>query len=89
MYGLERPCAATGLKIKINYRRVWSPLTTMVCVVTSGSATTPIDLTAWSPMERAMASPICVMAASSHTLELRPGSGGGLTNPPAASIRAY
>lgn len=32
--------------------------TSIVCVVTSGSATTPIDLTAWSPMERAMANPI-------------------------------
>mmetsp|Transcript_34962 Transcript_34962/g.63689 ORF Transcript_34962/g.63689 Transcript_34962/m.63689 type:complete len:229 (-) Transcript_34962:890-1576(-) len=56
---------------------------------TSGSGITPMSLTARSPSERAMASPICVISASSHTRALSPGSGGGDTKPPAARMRAF
>mmetsp|Transcript_3843 Transcript_3843/g.5708 ORF Transcript_3843/g.5708 Transcript_3843/m.5708 type:complete len:209 (-) Transcript_3843:572-1198(-) len=56
-------------------------------ICTSGSGITPMCLTAWSPMDRDMARPIWVISGSSHTRALRPGSGGGDTNPPAFSMR--
>mmetsp|Transcript_17985 Transcript_17985/g.41967 ORF Transcript_17985/g.41967 Transcript_17985/m.41967 type:complete len:243 (+) Transcript_17985:2142-2870(+) len=62
---------------------------TILCVSTTGSAITPTPLTAWSPMLRAMASPTCVCSGSSQTRELRPGSGGGLTNPPEERMRSF
>ena len=52
-------------------------------VFTSGCAITPIGLTRWSPIERAIARPGSVMLASSHTIARPPhSSSGGETKPP-------
>mmetsp|Transcript_6304 Transcript_6304/g.19764 ORF Transcript_6304/g.19764 Transcript_6304/m.19764 type:complete len:216 (-) Transcript_6304:418-1065(-) len=52
------------------------------CSITSGSAITPIDVTRWSPIDRAIASPGSVMFASSHTRAGPPhSSSGGETKP--------
>eukprot|EP00965_Chrysotila_dentata_P101808 3361065-Pleurochrysis_carterae.AAC.2 len=54
----------------------------------SGSAMTPMLLTRWSPMERAMASPGSVWLASSQTRAGPPhSSSGGETKPPFFLIR--